>query len=182
MRSCRTVVFPRPGLEPARPTQRRACCDLLTEKVVHEEQRRFVKTMVSKADELEATYKAKYKPAEDEDGVIRSPTLPRISVDFDRVNPFALAKLPKPDRIPLQGCSQDPTTYTRCSKHSSVSCAGGKKDCDTAFEKSKFVFGFGTGFVTNLGVIAPPTDPIFGYTYVGGFGDSTQYAPYAEAG
>jgi len=157
-------------------------CEQLIEKVVREEQLRFVKTMVGKADELEAKYKAENKPAEDEDGVIRSPPLPRISVDFARVNPFALAKLPKPDRIPLQGCSLDPTTYTRCGKHYSASCAGGKKDCDTAFEKSKFVFGFGTGFVTNLGVIAPPTDPIFGYTYVGGFGDSTQYALYAEAG
>ena len=157
-------------------------CKELIEKVVREEQLHFVKTMVGKADDLEAKYKAKNKPAEDEDGVIRSPPLPRISVDFARVNPFALAKLPKPDRIPLQGCSLDPTTYTRCGKHYSASCAGGKKDCDTAFEKSKFVFGFGTGFVTNLGVIAPPTDPIFGYTYVGGFGDSTQYALYAEAG
>ena len=118
---------------------------------------------------------------EDEDGVIKSPTLPRISVDFTRVNPFALAKLPKPAMIPLQGCSQDPKTYTRCYEHWSMSCNGGKKDCDTAFEKYKFIFGYGTGFVTNLGVIAPPTDPIHGYVYVGGYGKDARYVIAAEA-
>jgi len=156
-------------------------CELLIKKVVHEEQRQFVMTMVGKADDLEAKYLAKNKPVEDEDGVIRSPTLPRISVDFTRVNPFALAKLPKPNMIPLQSCSQDPRTYTRCYEHWSSGCDGGKKDCDTAFEKYKFIFGYGTGFVTNLGVIAPPSDPIHGYVYVGGYGKDAKYVIAAEA-
>jgi len=43
-------------------------------------------------------------------------------------------------------------------------------------------FGVLPGFETNLGVIAPPTDTIFGYVYVCGYGEKTKYALYAEAG
>ena len=179
-------------------------CKQLIEKVVREEQLQFIKTMVGKADDLEAKYKVKNKPVEDEDGVIRSPTLPRISVDFARVNPFALAKLPKPEPLPRHGCSQDADLYNKCTEHSNnKDCEKSPQDCRTKFSRSGTLFGFkvesgrnkgewktcrtswcfGTraGFVTTLGVIAPPTDPIHGYVYVGGYGKDARYVITAEA-
>ena len=45
---------------------------------------------------------------------------------------------------------------------------------------TSWCFGTRAGFVTTLGVIAPPTDPIHGYVYVGGYGKDARYALYAE--
>ena len=180
-------------------------CKQLIEKVVREEQQQFVKTMMGKADDLEVKYKARNQPVVEEDGVIRSPTLPRISVDFARVNPLALAKLPKPKLLPKHGCSEDADIYHKCIGYNHKS----QKDCEKEPEVCKTVFSdsgtayaervestrrqalwqsvtnwcFGTlpGFVTTLGVIAPPAEPIFGYVYVAGAGDSTEFALFAEA-
>ena len=41
-------------------------CKLLIEKVVQQEQQQFVKTMVGKADDLEAKYKARNQPVVEE--------------------------------------------------------------------------------------------------------------------
>ena len=154
----------------------------IVQKVVVDEQKQHIAALATKAGDLEAKYKERNQPNMDEDGVLRSPVLPRIGVNFSKVNPFALAKLPKPDLLPVIGCSQDPKTYTRCLEHSHLKCDGGKlATCDTIFEKSEFVFGARAGFVTNLGIIAPPTEPAFGYVYVCGAGNKTKYALYAEA-
>ena len=133
----------------------------------------------------------------------RSPILPRIMVDFARVNPFALAKLPKPEPLPRQGCSQDADLYNKCTEHSNnKDCEKSPQDCRTKFSRSGTLFGFkvesgrhkgewktctswcfGTraGFVTDLGVIPPPSEPIHGYVYSGGTGEDTRYVLHAAA-
>ena len=178
-------------------------CKQLVDYVVQEEQKMYIQKMVGKATNLEDKYKARSLPSEDEDGVTRSPILPRIMVDFARVNPFALAKLPKPEPLPRQGCSQDADLYNKCTEHSNhKDCEKSPQDCRTKFSRSGTLFGFkvesgrhkgewktctswcfGTraGFVTTLGVIALPTDPIHGYVYVGGYGKDARYVITAEA-
>ena len=158
-------------------------CKLLIEKVAEEEQRQFIQKMVGKARDPELKYKEGNQPAVDEEGVIRSPTLPTIGVKYAKVNPFALAKLPKPGAVVVHSCPEDPSFYTECTAYNhskdGQNCRQSPEKCNTS---SYGCFGVLPGFETNLGVIAPPTDTIFGYVYVSGYGDKTKYALYAEAG
>ena len=178
-------------------------CKQLVDYVVQVEQKLYIQKMVGKATNLEDKYKARSLPSEDEDGVTRSPILPRIMVDFARVNPFALAKLPKPEPLPRHGCSQDADLYNKCTEHSNnKDCEKRPQDCRTKFSRSGTLFGFkvesgrhkgewktctswcfGTraGFVTDLGVIPPPSEPIHGYVYSGGTGEDTRYVLHAAA-
>ena len=155
----------------------------LVNKVVENEEKKFIAAMASKADELETKYEAANKPQEDEDGVTRSPVLPRICVNYAKVNPFALAKLPKPGAVVVHSCPEDPSFYTVCTAYNhskdGQNCRQSPEACNT---RSYGCFGVLPGFETNLGVIAPPTDTIFGYVYVSGYGDKTKYALFAEAG
>jgi len=155
--------------------------DFMIGKVVHDEEKQFIAAMASKANENK--YEAANKPQEDEEGVTRSPVLPRIGVNFAKVNPFALAKLPKPGAVVVYSCPEDPSFYTKCTAYNhskdGQKCRKSSEACNTS---SYGCFGVLPGFVTNLGVIAPPTEPIYGYVYVTGYGDKTKYALFAEAG
>ena len=157
--------------------------DFMIGKVVQDEEKLFIAAMASKADELENKYEAANKPQEDEEGVTRSPVLPRIGVNFAKVNPFALAKLPKPVAVVVHSCPEDNSFYTKCTAYNhgkdGEKCRQSPETCNTM---SYGCFGVLPGFVTNLGVIAPPTEPIYGYVYVAGYGDSTKYALFAEVG
>ena len=93
--------------------------------------------------------------------MISSPTLPTIRVDFGKVNAFALSKLPKPELLAVHSCRQDEEFYSRPHGYG--------------------CFGMMPGLRTSLGVIAPPTDPIHGHVYVGGYGEHTKYVLHADA-
>ena len=157
--------------------------DFMIGKVVQDEEKQFIAAMASKADELENKYEAANKPQEDEEGVTRSPVLPRICVNYAKVNPFALAKLPKPGAVVVHSCPEDPSFYTECTAYNhskdGQNCRQSPEKCNT---RSYGCFGVLPGFETNLGVIAPPTDTIFGYVYVSGYGDKTKNALFTEAG
>jgi len=162
-------------------------CKELIEKVVREEQLHFVKTMVGKADDLEAKYKAQSKPAEDEDGVIRSPSFPSIRVDWGRVNLPALKKLPRPDLLPVLGCSPDPTFYQKCidthnpgHRLARLTCQDDPANCRTAFA-TPACFGHKPGYATTLGNVPPPAEPLHGFVYAGGAGQATKFTIVAEA-
>ncbi len=159
-------------------------CKELIEKVVREEQLRFVKTMVGKADDLEAKYKARNQPVVEEHGVTRSPSFPSIRVNWGRVNPPALKKLPRPELLPVLGCSQNPAFYEKCAAiHHTAHpplCQNDPVGCRLAFARPA-CFGFKPGYVTNLGNVPPPTDPIYGFMYEGGAGIDTKFIIVAEA-
>merc|ERR1719318_619630 len=44
---------------------------------------------------------------------IHSPTLPKVKVNWHRLNPNMKRNLPEPVQFPLQGCAQDPEFYTQ---------------------------------------------------------------------
>ena len=114
-----------------------AVVDFMVGKVVENEEKQFIAAMSSKADELESKYEAANKPVEDEEGVTRSPVLPQVFVHFARVNPFALAKLPRPDLLPRLGCSEDANLYTKCIYHkANEGCEKSPEDCKTKFSDS----------------------------------------------
>merc|ERR1719319_303367 len=85
--------------------------DFMIGKVVQDEEKQFIAAMASKADELENKYEATNKPQEDEEGVTRSPVLQRIGVNFAKVTPFSLAKLPKPGAVVVHSCPEDNSFY-----------------------------------------------------------------------
>ena len=43
-------------------------------------------------------------------------------------------------------------------------------------------FGYMAGFLTNLGIVSPPKEPINGYVYSGGTGESTWYTVFPTPG
>ena len=195
-------------------------CKLLIEKVAEEEQRQFIQKMVGKASNLKLKYKEGNQLAVDEDGVIRSPTLPRYTLNLAKVNQFLHKKLPKPLMLPIMGCSVDADLYTMCTIHGKPAgsckvqvpeqcdCAarelarpkprtllghvastlaapcphnkgskGATEDAcngSTVFDMGK-CFGFAHGFVTDVGIVAPPSDPVFGFIYHEG-----EYKLFAE--
>ena len=172
-------------------------------KVVDDEQKEYIAALATKATELELKYEAANKPREDEEGVTRSPDLPRVRVDFNRVNPFALAKLPKPELLCRHGCSEDADLYNKCIIHqNSEDCEKKPENCKSKFSDSgksyahkvesmhrkelwksvtSWCFGARAGFVTDLGVIPPPSEPIHGYVYFSGTSESTRYVLHADA-
>jgi len=169
-------------------------------KVVDDEQKEYIAALATKATELELKYEAANKPREDEEGVTRSPDLPRVRVDFTRVNPFALAKLPKPQSLPRLGCSEDADLYNKCIIHKSdEACDKSPAVCKSKFSDSgtyyakqslkhkgyitvtNWCFGTRAGFVTDLGVIPPPSEPVHGYVYSYGTGENTSYVLHADA-
>ena len=98
---------------------------------------------------------------------------------------------PKPELLPIQSCSQDPTLYHKCmgSIHCGKDYDGLRHPAEANYAghnssskfTSSFPFGALPGFLTSLGVVAVPEDPIGGYVYDGGSGDATKWRLHAEA-
>ena len=146
--------------------------------------RKRVKITLSKSlNKLEVKYGAKFKPSE-EDGVIHSAQVAIPMVNFGKVNPHLLRKLPKPESVPVQACSISPTLYTSCTICASARSQGFQPErhpgCAPSFEKP-LPFGALPGFVTSQGVVAVPVEPIGGYVYAGGTGEATKWQLHAEA-
>ena len=144
----------------------------------------WLEDMMDEIKRLEGKYNAKYKSIE-EGGVTHSAQV-AIPVDFSKVKPHLHRKLPKPESVPVQACSIDPTFYTTCTicvkarSHGIQHPNHGNCACAPPFELS-FPFGALPGFVTSLGVVAVPEEPIGGYVYDGGSGDNTKWRLYAQA-
>jgi len=175
----------------------------IVNKVVEDEQKQHIAALATKAGDLEVKYKERNQPDMDEEGVTRSPDLPQVVVNFAKVNPFALGKLPRPELLPRLGCSEDADLYVKCITHlSSEDCSKKPENCKSKFSDSgksyahkvestrnkalwksitSWCFGARAGFVTDLGVIPPPSEPVHGYVYSGGTGDNTRYVLHAEA-
>ena len=143
----------------------------------------WVENMLTTINKLEVKYGAAHKPIE-EDGVIHSAQVAVPRINFQQVKPHLHRKLPKPESVPVQACSIDPTFYTSCTECVNTRSKGFQPErhpgCAPPFELS-FPFGASPGFVTSLGVVAVPEEPIGGYVYEGGSGEATKWRLHAEA-
>ena len=154
------------------------------------EDEEWVDNMVNVIARLEDKYGAKYKPVT-EGGVIYSAQVAIPRIDFHQVKPHLHRKLPKPDLLPVQACSIDPALYTKCtgsihcdkehdgSRHFGATYA--EHASRSKFTESSVPFGALPGFVTSLGVVAVPEEPIGGYVYDGGSGSATRWRLHAQA-
>ena len=153
------------------------------------EEDEWLEDMVVEIERLEAKYGAKNKSVE-EGGVLHSAQVAIPRVDFSKVKPHLHRKLPKPQSVPVQACSNDPALYNKCtgihcnkehdgSKHYGATYA--EHDSRSKFTDSSVPFGALPGFVTSLGVVAVPDEPIGGYVYDGGSGEATKWRLHAEA-
>ena len=134
-------------------------------------------------------------PCIEEGGVIYSAQVAIPWVDFQQVKPHLHRKLPKPELLPIQACSQDPALYhkctgsTQCGKeydglrhpaYATPSSVYAEHDSSSEFTESSRPFGALPGFVTTLGVVAVPDEPIGGYVYGGGAGAGTVWQLHAQ--
>ena len=140
--------------------------------------------MADTVDKLQAKYMEKYSPQKEGDtDIIHSAEVAIPRIDFAKVKPHLHRNLPKPSQHPVLACSPDPTFYTKCSVHSGQSPPYCGMNCKTLFEcgpQQRSVFGSLPGFYTSLGVVAVPKDPIGGYVYAGGTGDTTVWQLHAN--
>ena len=90
---------------------------------------------------------------------VHSPTLQQPCVDWTSLNPSQYRNLPTPEEFSVRGCSQDPTFYT--DTELDVYSSYNKRVL--SWEKKRHPFGALFGFQTNLGVVAVPHQPLFGY-------------------
>ena len=81
--------------------------------------------------------------------VIRYPTIDLTNVDSQRI-----ANVPKPQLCAVLGCSDDPNFYERISWDES----------GPNYWRSQ-PYGSKLGYVTVMGVVTPPTTPIYGYVW-----------------
>ena len=86
-------------------------------------------------------------------------------VDFNHLNSHFIKNIPKPESHPMYGCSNDPEFYDK-GNH-------GKRP--TFF--NSFPFGAKPGYDTNLGIVAVPDQPIFGYIWTENHGFKIHAAP-----
>ena len=75
------------------------------------------------------------------------------TIDLFNVNARFIGNIPKPDSFPVLGVSQDPDFYHKRYE---------RDDTTKHFLKS-FPHGALYGYETDIGIVAPPTDPIHGY-------------------
>ena len=86
-------------------------------------------------------------------------------VDFNHLNSHFIKNIPRPESYPIYGCSEDSEFYNK-SNH-------GKRP--TFF--NSFPFGAKPGYDTNLGIVAVPDQPIFGYIWTEDHGFKIHAAP-----
>ena len=90
---------------------------------------------------------------------IHSPTLQQPCVDWTSLHPSQYRNLPTPEKFSVQGCSQKPSFYTETEEDIYSSYL--RKVL--SWEKKRHPFDALFGFQTNLGVVAVPDQPLFGY-------------------
>ena len=88
------------------------------------------------------------------------------TIDLSCVNARFLQNIPKPNHYPVLGVSQDPDFYHKWYP---------KEDTTKHFLKS-FPHGALYGYETNIGIVAPPTEPIHGYIWSERYGSFVLHA------
>ena len=78
-------------------------------------------------------------------------------VDLNHLNSHFIKNIPKPCLYPILGCSDDPEFYARVDH---------RREIQNFFKE--FPRGSEYGYSTNLGIVAVPDQPIFGYIWSGG--------------
>ena len=167
--------------------------DKVVDSVAMRQEEEWFDKMSANVDNVQARFSARYSP-QVEDDVIYSAEVAIPRVDFSKIKPHLHRNLPKPDLLPIQACSLDPALYNKCtgSIHCNKDHDGSKHyvkkdtlyvehDSSSRFTESSCPFGELPGFVTSLGVVAVPDEPIGGYVYDGGFGATTKWRLHAEA-
>jgi hypothetical protein len=91
---------------------------------------------------------------------IHSPTLQQPCVDWTSLNPSQHRNLPTPEKFSVQGCSQEPSFYTK-TEQDYMSSYNRKV---LSWEKQRHPFGSLFGFGTNMGVVAVPSQSLYGYS------------------
>ena len=98
--------------------------------------------------------------AEEEVVSISSPPPPVIrypTIDITKCNIRSIANVPKPQKYPILGCSDDPEFYVL--SNSCYKATGGYYKCSPHGEKY--------GYRTNLGIVPVPDKPVHGYVWDG---------------
>ena len=88
---------------------------------------------------------------------IYSPRLPKLHVNWTRLNTNMFRNLPQPTRCTVYGCSQDQAAYT-----ATYGSFLGPQNC---FDDGVNPFGALYGFHTDQGVVDLPDIPIHGYKF-----------------
>ena len=77
------------------------------------------------------------------------------TIDLLNVNSRFIENIPKPNSYPVLGVSPDPDFYHKWYS----------KEDSTKHYRSSFPHGALCGYETNIGIVAPPTEPIHGYIW-----------------
>ena len=97
------------------------------------------------------------------DIIIPTPIIRYPTIDIAKCNTRSLANVPKPQKFPLFGCSDDPNFYIKSRN---------MYQPEGEFYKNIFPFGAKYGYLTNQGVVPVPEEPVFGYVWDGTDEDS----------
>ena len=92
------------------------------------------------------------------DIIIPTPIIRYPTIDIAKCNTRSLANVPKPQKFPLFGCSDDPNFYIKSRN---------MYQPEGEFYKNIYPFGAKYGYLTNQGVVPVPEEPVFGYVWDG---------------
>ena len=96
-------------------------------------------------------------PCEEDDPTqYQPPIITYHTIDLKNVNARFINNIPKPNRYPVLGVSNDPDFY-----HLWYQTGDPYKRSQKFLDP--FPFGSEFGYETNIGIVLPPTDPIHGY-------------------
>ena len=95
------------------------------------------------------------KPGDDDIPKVVKPDDIYHTIDLYNVNQRFIENIPKPNSYPVLGVSQDPDFYHKRYD---------RGDSTKTF-LSSFPHGALSGYETNLGIVAPPKEPIHGYIW-----------------
>ena len=140
-----------------------------------QKQEDWPKAMLAKVNALEARYSDSFTPKMGDDGITHSGKVMIPKIDFSKVKPHLHRNLPKPGLYSVHSCSQDPDFYHKATEYTNYDRGRWPKfQCTSPF-------GLKAAFETNLGLVAVPEEPIGGYIYKSGGGDSTIWQLFADA-
>ena len=89
----------------------------------------------------------------------------KYTIDLTKVNHFFLRNIPKPEYLPILGCSEDPEFYSdERIKLDSVDYWGNRNTLPPR-HKQKAPFGSLYGFNTDVGIVPVPDQPIHGHVW-----------------
>ena len=98
-----------------------------------------------------------FSDAKDDSVDIKVPAPDNIyhTIDIFNVNSRFIENIPKPNSYPVLGVSQDPDFYhKRYDRGDPTKCF-----------LSSYPHGALSGYETNIGIVAPPTEPVHGYIW-----------------